>query len=138
MEYIAKIAKEEDGFTVEFPDIPGCYTCGDSLEEALTMAEDALYAVLYAKLEDKDPLPESTLSEDKKNGLYAIQVRGRLALAYTIFEARRGKTAASLCQKMGITRQAYQKIEDPNAGITFATLEKLAAALGKKLEIKFV
>ena len=138
MEYIAKIAKEEDGFTVEFPDIPGCYTCGDSLEEALTMAEDALYAVLYAKLEDKDPLPESTLAEDKKNGLYAIQVRGRLALAYTIFEARRGKTAASLCQKMGITRQAYQKIEDPNAGITFATLEKLAAALGKKLEIKFV
>lgn len=138
MEYIAKIAKEDDGYTVEFPDIPGCYTCGDSMEEALTMAEGALYAVLYAKLEDKDPLPESTLKEDKKNGLYAIQVRGRLALAYTIFEARRGKSAASLCQKMGITRQAYQKIEDPNAGITFATLEKLAAALGKKLEIKFV
>ena len=138
MEYIAKITKEDDGYTVEFPDIPGCYTCGDSLDEALTMAEDALYAVLYAKLEDKDPLPTATLKEDKKNGFYAIQVRGRLALAYTIFEARRGKSAASLCQKMGITRQAYQKIEDPNAGITFATLEKLAAALGKKLEIKFV
>ena len=138
MEYIAKITKEDDGYTVEFPDIPGCYTCGDSLDEALTMAEDALYAVLYAKLEDKDPLPTATLKEDQKNGFYAIQVRGRLALAYTIFEARRGKSAASLCQKMGITRQAYQKIEDPNAGITFATLEKLAAALGKKLEIRFV
>lgn len=96
MEYIAKIAKEDDGYTVEFPDIPGCYTCGDSMEEALSMAEDALYAVLYAKLEDKDPLPESTLKENKKNGLYAIQVRGSLALAYTIFEARRGKSAASL------------------------------------------
>lgn len=138
MEYIAKITKEDDGYTVEFPDIPGCYTCGDSLDEALTMAEDALYAVLYAKLEDKDPLPTATLKEDQKNGFYAIQVRGRLALAYTIFEARRGKSAASLCQKMGITRQAYQKIEDPNAGITFATLEKLASALGKKLEIRFV
>ncbi|MCQ2106340.1 MAG: type II toxin-antitoxin system HicB family antitoxin [Fibrobacter sp.] len=137
MEYIAKINHEEDGFTVEFPDIPGCYTCGDTLEEALTMAEDALYAILYAKLEDKDPLPRSTLSEDQKNGFYAIQVNGRLALAYTIFEARRGKSAASICKKMGIAPQQY-KLEDPKAGITFATLEKFAKAIGKKLEIKFV
>lgn len=137
MEYIAKINHEDDGFTVEFPDIPGCYTCGDTLEEALTMAEDALYAILYAKLEDKDPLPQSTLTEDQKNGFYAIQVRGRLALAYTIFEARRGKPAASICKKMGIAPQQY-KLEDPKAGITFATLEKFAKAIGKKLEIKFV
>lgn len=138
MEYIAKLEKEGDNVLVTFPDIPGCNTFGESIEDALKMASEALDLMLETKLEDKDPLPESTLSEDKKNSLYAIQVRGRLALAYTIFEARRGKTAASLCQKMGITRQAYQKIEDPNAGITFATLEKLAATLGKKLEIKFV
>ncbi len=138
MEYIAKIEKEENDFTVTFPDIPGCNTYGESLEHALEMAKEALNLILEVKLEDKDPLPTATLKEDQKNGFYAIQVRGRLALAYTIFEARRGKSAASLCQKMGITRQAYQKIEDPNAGITFATLEKLAAALGKKLEIRFV
>ncbi len=137
MEYIAKINHEEDGFTVEFPDIPGCNTCGDSLEEALTMAKDALDLILEVKLEDKDPLPQSTLTEDQKNGFYAIQVNGRLALAYTIFEARRGKSAASICKKMGIAPQQY-KLEDPKAGITFATLEKFAKAIGKKLEIKFV
>lgn len=137
MEYIAKINHEEDGFTVEFPDIPGCNTCGDSLEEALTMAKDALDLILEVKLEDKDPLPQSTLTEDQKNGFYAIQVNGRLALAYTIFEARRGKSAASICKKMGIAPQQY-KLEDPKAGITFATLEKFTKAIGKKLEIKFV
>ena len=137
MEYIAKINHEEDGFTVEFPDIPGCNTCGDSLEEALTMAKDALDLILEVKLEDKDPLPQSTLTEDQKSGFYAIQVNGRLALAYTIFEARRGKSAASICKKMGIAPQQY-KLEDPKAGITFATLEKFAKAIGKKLEIKFV
>ena len=137
MEYIAKINHEEDGFTVEFPDIPGCNTCGDSLEEALTMAKDALDLILEVKLEDKDPLPQSTLTEYQKNGFYAIQVNGRLALAYTIFEARRGKSAASICKKMGIAPQQY-KLEDPKAGITFATLEKFAKAIGKKLEIKFV
>lgn len=137
MEYIAKINKEEDGYTVEFPDIPGCNTCGDSLEEALYMAKDALDLLLETMLDDKDPLPKSTLTEDKKASLYAIQVNNRLALAYTVFEARRGKSAASICKKMGIAPQQY-KLEDPKAGCTFATLEKFAAAIGKKLEIKFV
>lgn len=137
MEYIAKIEKEGNDFLVSFPDIPGCNTFGESLEEALKMAEEALELMLETKLEDKDPLPQSTLTEDQKNGFYAIQVRGRLALAYTIFEARRGKPAASICKKMGIAPQQY-KLEDPSTGVTFATLEKFAKAIGKKLEIKFV
>ncbi len=35
---------EEGGFWVEFPDLPGCVTEGDTLEEAVLMAGDALYA----------------------------------------------------------------------------------------------
>lgn len=38
---------------------------------------------------------------------------------------------------MGIAPQQY-KLEDPSTGVTFATLEKFAKAIGKKLEIKFV
>lgn len=137
MEYIAKITYEDESYQVEFPDVPGCYTYGETLEEAKSMAKEALDLLMETKLDDKDPLPQSTLTEDKKSGLYAIHVRDRLALAYTIFEARRGKSASSICKKMGIARQQY-KLEDPNAGVTFATLEKFAKAIGKKLEIKFV
>ncbi len=137
MNYIAKIIHEDNAYQVEFPDVPGCYTYGDTLEQAIDMAKDALDLLLETMLDDKEPLPKSTITEDKKNGLYAIQVNNRLALAYTIFEARRGKSAASICKKMGIAPQQY-KLEDPKAGCTFATLEKFAAAIGKKLEIKFV
>lgn len=45
--YPATFTKENDGYSVVFPDIDGCYTCGDSLEEALYMAEDALALMLY-------------------------------------------------------------------------------------------
>ena len=31
----------EGGFTVIFPELPGCMTCGDTIEEAVEMAMDA-------------------------------------------------------------------------------------------------
>ena len=33
---------DEKGYWVEFPDLPGCLTQGETLEEAAEMAEDAL------------------------------------------------------------------------------------------------
>lgn len=46
--YPAVFSPEENGlFSVSFPDIEGCYTCGDSLADAIIMAEDALAFCLY-------------------------------------------------------------------------------------------
>ena len=56
--YPAIFTKEEKGYSVEFPDIEGCYTCGDTLPEAMEMAEDALCLVLYDLEESGDELPK--------------------------------------------------------------------------------
>lgn len=56
--------KESDGYTILFPDLPGCISCGDDVKEALYMANDALGCFLfhdYAKLED---LPKSSKLEE--------------------------------------------------------------------------
>ena len=46
--YPAIFKPEEDGtYSIDFPDLEGCYTCGDSIEDGLEMAEDALALVLY-------------------------------------------------------------------------------------------
>ncbi len=46
--YPAIFTPEEDGtYSIDFPDLEGCYTCGDSIEDGLEMAEDALALVLY-------------------------------------------------------------------------------------------
>lgn len=45
--YPASITGAEDGYTVVFPDIPGCATGGKDLSEALLMASDALGLMLY-------------------------------------------------------------------------------------------
>ncbi|ALA12479.1 type II toxin-antitoxin system HicB family antitoxin [Paenibacillus larvae] len=48
---------DEGGFTVTFPDLPGCISEGDDLEEALRMAKDALGGHLYLMEEDGDEIP---------------------------------------------------------------------------------
>lgn len=45
--YPAIIEHAEDGYNVSFPDVPGCYTCGEDLTDAIAMAEDALALCLY-------------------------------------------------------------------------------------------
>ena len=56
--YPAIFAPEENGtFSITFPDLEGCYTCGDNLEDGLEMAEDALALVLYGYEKDNRKIP---------------------------------------------------------------------------------
>lgn len=48
--YPAIFTKEENGFSVRFPDLPGCYTEGDTIEEAYKMSASAIG--LYAQNEE--------------------------------------------------------------------------------------
>ena len=48
---------EVGGYSVSFPDLLGCVTEGDTLQEALTMAEDALGIYLQSLKDDGEPFP---------------------------------------------------------------------------------
>ncbi|RXT00967.1 type II toxin-antitoxin system HicB family antitoxin [Ammoniphilus sp. CFH 90114] len=48
----------EDGISVEFPDLPGCLTCGDSEEEALRKAKEAMALHLYGMEQEGELIPE--------------------------------------------------------------------------------
>lgn len=49
--------QEEGGYAVMFPELPGCITCGDSLESAVSNAEDAKRAWLGAAMEEGQDIP---------------------------------------------------------------------------------
>jgi len=48
---------EGGGYFVEFPDLPGCFAEGETLEEALIAAEDALNSWLLTAKEFNDEFP---------------------------------------------------------------------------------
>jgi len=49
--------EDEGGFSVLFPDLESCYTCGDDLPDALYMANDVLELTLYHYESNKKPIP---------------------------------------------------------------------------------
>ncbi len=49
---------EEGGYTVTVPALPGCVTQGETLEEAITMAKDAIRLHIDSLIADGEPVPE--------------------------------------------------------------------------------
>ena len=48
----------EGGFAASYPELPGCLTCGDSIEAVAANAEDCKREWLTAALEDRLVIPE--------------------------------------------------------------------------------
>lgn len=49
--------KGDAGYNVSVPAFPEICTCGDSIEEARFMAQDALELVVESRLEEGEPIP---------------------------------------------------------------------------------
>ena len=49
---------EEGGYTVTVPVLPGCVTQGETLEEAIAMAKDAIRLHIESLLAYGEPVPE--------------------------------------------------------------------------------
>lgn len=54
---------EEGGFIASYPDLPGCISCGDTVESAAANALDAKKAWLEAAIEDGIDIREPDSSE---------------------------------------------------------------------------
>jgi predicted RNase H-like HicB family nuclease len=49
---------EDGGYTVTVPALPGCVTQGETLEEAIARARDAIRLHVEALLADGEPVPD--------------------------------------------------------------------------------
>ena len=64
---------DEGGFVVRYPDLPGCISVGDTLQDALANAEDAKRAWLSAALEDGLQIAEPD-SLDNYSGQFKLRI----------------------------------------------------------------
>ena len=64
---------DEGGYVVSFPDLPGCLTCSETIEEALSMAEDAKREWISAALESG-----VTIREPSESGRFSGQFKLRV------------------------------------------------------------
>ena len=62
--YPAVVERTGDGFSVFFPDLPGCTSAGRTLTEAALNAEEALYGHLLVTAQHGEEIPEPSPLED--------------------------------------------------------------------------
>ena len=66
--YPAVFTPEDNGqYSVYFPDIEGCYTCGDDLENSIEMAEDALSFAMWGFEREGKAVPPASRTADIKS-----------------------------------------------------------------------
>lgn len=136
MEYFAKIVKDEDCFLVSFDDFPNIMTFGETLEEAFVNASEALNGSLESDFERGFEFPKR--SKRAGTGYYAIPVLPHIKISYELREMREGRSQIDIARQLGVSYQAYQKLENPRkCNPTIKTLEKISSVLGKKLEVTF-
>ena len=57
---------EEGGYWAEFPDLPGCFTQGEDMNETYEMAKDALGLFLVDMVDKSEELPKASSLNDIK------------------------------------------------------------------------
>ena len=139
MEFTAKIfPAEEGGYCVEFPDVPGVYTCGETLEKCKKYAAEALNLWLESVLDDDMEMPVYKTKPCESECLYAVEVDVRLATALAIHEARKGLKSSVVAKRMRMSPQAFVRLQKSSSNVSVAMLDRFAKAVGKKLVVDFV
>ncbi len=64
----------ERGYLAEAPELPNCFTAGDTPEEALAMLQDAMYAWLLVHVEEGLPIPEPAPESDEYSGRFNLRL----------------------------------------------------------------
>jgi antitoxin HicB len=62
---------EQGGYTVRVPLLPGCITEGDTLDEALVMAKDAVELYIEDLIACDEPVPEEPVPPDVMAAAFA-------------------------------------------------------------------
>ena len=88
--------KEEGGFVAFYPDLPGCITCGETVEIAVANALDAKKAWLQAALEDGIEIHEPD-SLEEYSGQFKLRMPRSLHRALAEHSRQEGISMNQYC-----------------------------------------
>lgn len=88
--------QEEGGYVVSFPDLPGCITCGETIESAVANAADAKKAWIEAAMEEGLPIHEPD-SLDDYSGQFKLRIPKSLHRSLAEHSKREGISMNQYC-----------------------------------------
>ena len=119
--------------------LDGVITFGQGMEEAMANAQEALTAFLASLVEHGEPIPRPTEAQPSGEAgrVFAVEPEPEVAIPILLRWAREEAhlTQGDVAKRLGVSYQAYQKLERPGANPTIKTMKKAARVLGWELEL---
>lgn len=132
--YPCTIEKDKEGkYFVTFPDFPEALTEGETEEEALFNASEALTLTLEGRAEENMSIPFPPQEEMASMVYPSSRVQAALLIRFS----RKGRKKADLARSLGTSWPVVSNMEDLHHWTTLRQLEKTAAILGKRLVVSF-
>lgn len=127
--------EEDGGFVVTFRDVPEAITQGDTVDEALHNAADALTVALdgYVEAGRAFPKPSPTRAGEHLIALPALTA-AKLELYRRMCET--GTSQVALARMLGVDERAVRRLLAYKHRSHIGQIEAALAKLGKRLEIR--
>lgn len=126
--------KQDGGFVVTFADIPEAITQGDTVEEALAMAQDALETAIEFYFEDKRAVP--TPSKPKRRQ-HIIELPASLAAKILLLNEMvvQNIRPAELARRLNTTPQEVNRLTNLRHTTRIDGIAAALHAMGRHLEL---
>ncbi|MDX6916525.1 type II toxin-antitoxin system HicB family antitoxin [Pectobacterium carotovorum] len=132
MRYPVNLDPDSGGYVVSFPDIPEALTQGDTREDALKEALDALVTAFEFYFEDNQRIPApGNITGD------CVEVPASIAAKVLMLNAfvDSGLTQVELASRMGVKKQEVTRLFDLHHSTKIDTIQKAISAMGLRLEL---
>ena len=87
---------EENGYVVSYPELPGCITCSETLEQAVSNAEEAKREWLAAAIEEGLEIPEP-VDINEYSGQFKLRIPKSLHHALAVHAKEEGISMNQYC-----------------------------------------
>ena len=131
MIFHAKIKKEGQGYQIQFLELPNVVTYCKNKDDIREMARDALIGCIEEDLDRFLDIPVPKNINSRNIISIALPLSLNCSILFRKLRKQRGWTTAEVAKKLGISRQAYEKLESSKANHSAQTIERVLNVLGK-------
>jgi len=128
--------KTDGGFVVTFKDLPEAITQGETVEDALAEAADALEEAIAGRIQRGDPIPEPSTVASLGKVPVPAQTAAKAALYLALRET--GITKSELAARLGCDEKEVRRLLDPRHSSKLPRIQKALGILGKGLALRLV
>jgi len=135
--YPVELTPDGKFLMVTFPDIPEANSQGDSVEDALKMAADALETALDFYFDAGRPVP---VPSKPKRGQHTVELRASVAAKVLLLNEMFSQKVrpSELARRLRVTRQEVNRLIDRRYTSKIDGIASALKALGKTMEIRAV